>query len=183
MLDFSRDKELLLKPGNINEIVERSLHLVGHEMRQRNIAVKSDLAGDLPDIDLDANKLQQVLINLFMNSAHAMERQGELIVCSSLKTLASNTDLAGDHDNRFKTGERVLWLEVMDNGPGIREQDRARIFDPFYTTKPVGEGTGLGLSVSRNIINLHRGSIDIRNRPEGGAAVVMMFKLNTGDNE
>jgi len=47
----------------------------------------------------------------------------------------------------------------------------------------VGEGTGLGLSVSRNIINLHRGSIDIRNRPEGGAAVVMMFKLNAGDNE
>ena len=183
LLDFSRDKELLLKPGNINEIVERSLHLVGHEMRQRNIAVKSDLAGDLPDIDLDANKLQQVLINLFMNSAHAMERQGELIVCSSLKTLASNTDLACDHENRFKTGERVLWLEVADNGPGIREQDRARIFDPFYTTKPVGEGTGLGLSVSRNIINLHRGSIDIRNRPEGGAAVVMMFKLNTGDNE
>lgn len=183
LLDFSRDKELLLKPGNINEVVERSLHLVGHEMRQRNIAVKSDLAGDLPDIDLDANKLQQVLINLFMNSAHAMEQQGELIVCSSLKTLASNTDLAGDHDNRFKTGERVLWLEVMDNGPGIREQDRARIFDPFYTTKPVGEGTGLGLSVSRNIINLHRGSIDIRNRSVGGAAVVMMFKLNTGDNE
>ena len=77
----------------------------------------------------------------------------------------------------------MLWLEVADSGPGIREQDRARIFDPFYTTKPVGEGTGLGLSVSRNIINLHQGSIDIRNRPEGGASVVMMFKLNSGDNE
>jgi signal transduction histidine kinase len=183
LLDFSRDKELQLKPGNLNEIIGRSLELVNHEMRQRNIEVKSDLAGNLPAINLDDNKLQQVLINLFINSAQAMKQDGELVVSSCMKTLASKTDLAHDHENRFKPGDRVLWLEVADTGPGIREQDRARIFDPFYTTKPVGEGTGLGLSVSRNIINLHHGAIDIQNRPGGGASVVIMFKLNAGDNK
>ena len=74
-------------------------------------------------------------------------------------------------------------MEVADTGPGIREQDKAKIFELFYTTKVVGEGTGLGLSVTRNIINLHHGTIDIANRPQGGASVVLMFKLNEGENQ
>jgi len=180
LLDFSRDKELRLVAGNINEVIESSLHLVAHEMRQRNIEVSSNLADDIPAINLDANKMQQVLINLFMNSAHAIEREGELIVTSCLRTLDSNADLVYDHENRFKLGEKVLWMEVEDTGTGITDEASVKIFDPFYTTKPVGEGTGLGLSVSRNIINLHEGSIDIHNRKQGGAAVVMMFKLSDG---
>jgi signal transduction histidine kinase len=183
LLDFSRDKELRLVAGNINEIIESSLHLVAHEMRQRNIEVTSDLAEGLPAVNLDANKLQQVLINLFMNSAHAIEREGKLIVTSQIKTLDSSADLAYDHENRFKLGEKVLWVEVEDTGTGITDEASVKIFDPFYTTKPVGEGTGLGLSVSRNIINLHEGSIDLHNREQGGAAVVMMFKISNGGKQ
>ena len=183
LLDFSHDSELELEAGNLNEVVERSLHLVAHEMRQRNIDVASDLADELPEIMLDANKLQQVLINLFMNSAQAMERDGSLHVTSCLKTLDSAEALDCAHESNFTTGERVLWLEVTDTGPGIREEDRDKFFDPFYTTKPVGEGTGLGLSVSRNIMNSHHGSIDIRNRKEGGASVVLIFKLITGEDK
>ena len=182
LLDFSHDGQLELKDGNLNEVVMRSLHLVAHEMRQRNIEVASDLADDLPIIMLDTNKLQQVLINLFINSAQAMERDGSLHVASCLKTLDSEELLDCDHENNFTMGERVLWLEVTDTGPGIREEDRHKIFEPFYTTKPVGEGTGLGLSVSRNIMNLHHGSIDIRNQAQGGASVVLIFKLKTGEN-
>ena len=181
LLDFSRDKQLERTHGNINAVIDGSLRLVGHEMRQRNIEVKPHLATDLPDLELDANKLQQVLINLFMNAAHAMERDGELVVASQLKTLHSRDELSRDHDQRFNKGDTVVWVEVRDSGPGINEADRNRIFDPFYTTKPVGEGTGLGLSVSRNIISLHQGSIDIRNRPEGGAVVTLMFRLNKGE--
>ena len=183
LLDFSRDKELELVAGNINEVIESSLHLVAHEMRQRNIEVRSELAEELPAINLDANKLQQVLINLFMNSAHAIEREGTLIVTSRLRTLDSSTDLAYDHENRFKLGEKVLWVEVEDTGTGITDEASVKIFDPFYTTKPVGEGTGLGLSVSQNIIKLHEGSIDLHNRKQGGAAVVMMFKLSGGGKQ
>jgi len=180
LLDFSRDRELSLEPGNLNKVVKRSLQLVAHEMRQRNIIVSSSLSDDVPEIELDTNKMQQVLINLLMNSAHAIDREGELNVSSSVKVLSSNDDLDRDNENRFVRGESVLWLEVTDSGPGIREQDRQRIFDPFYTTKPVGEGTGLGLSVSRNIVNLHHGSIDIRNRAGKGASVVLIFKIITG---
>ena len=182
LLDFSRDKQLECTHGNINTVIDSSLRLVGHEMRQRNIEVKPHLASDLPALDLDANKLQQVLINLFMNAAHAMERGGELVVVSQLKTLHNSDELSRDHDRHFEKGDSVVWVEVRDSGPGIREDDRKRIFDPFYTTKPVGEGTGLGLSVSRNIISLHHGSIDIRNHPAGGAIVTMMFRPNQGES-
>jgi len=183
LLDFSRDKKLELATGSINEVIESSLQLVGHEMRQRQIDVRINLADNLPSLELDTNKLQQVFINLFMNAAHAIEREGMLEVTSRLKTLKNQADLSRDRENRFKAGETVLWIEVKDNGPGIIQQDSSRIFDPFYTTKPVGEGTGLGLSVSRNIINLHHGSIDIQNRREGGASVVIMFQLDRGERE
>lgn len=183
LLDFSRDKKLELTTGSLNEVIENSLQLVGHEMRQRQIEVRTNLADNLPSLELDTNKLQQVFINLFMNAAHAMEREGILEVTSRLKALTNQADLSRDRENRFKLGETVLWVEVKDNGPGIIQEDSGKIFDPFYTTKPVGEGTGLGLSVSRNIINLHHGAIDIQNRREGGASVVIMFQLNLGERE
>ena len=183
LLDFSRDKKLERTAGSINEVIESSLRLVGHEMRQRQIEVSTRLADDLPQLQLDTSKLQQVFINLFMNAAHAMKRDGLLQVMTQVKTLGDEADLSRDNENRFKQGETVLWVEVRDNGPGIIESDSSKIFDPFYTTKPVGEGTGLGLSVSRNIINLHQGSIDIRNQQAGGASVVMMFQLNRGETE
>ena len=183
LLDFSRDKKLERTAGSINEVIESSLRLVGHEMRQRQIEVSTQLADDLPQLQLDTSKLQQVFINLFMNAAHAMKRDGLLQVMTQVKTLGDEADLSRDNENRFKQGETVLWVEVRDNGPGIIESDSSKIFDPFYTTKPVGEGTGLGLSVSRNIINLHQGSIDIRNQQAGGASVVMMFQLNRGETE
>jgi signal transduction histidine kinase len=183
LLDFSRDKKLERTAGSINEVITSSLRLVGHEMRQRQIEVKTLLADHLPQLELDTSKLQQVFINLFMNAAHAMERDGVLRVTTQLKTLNDEADLSRDNENRFKQGETVLWVEVRDTGPGIIDKDSSKIFDPFYTTKPVGEGTGLGLSVSRNIINLHQGSIDIRNHKEGGASVVMMFQLNRGERE
>ena len=176
LLDFSRDEKLNRKPLNINKIIENSLHMVSHEMHQRSIEVKTYLADNLADIELDENKLQQVFINLFMNSAHAMHQNGEITVSSRFKTLASQSDLVRDREHQFKIGETVLVVEVADTGPGISDEDRDKIFDPFYTTKPVGEGTGLGLSVTRNIVNLHEGSIDICNRDVGGASVLMMFK-------
>ncbi len=183
LLDFSRDKKLERTAGSVNEVIDSSLRLVGHELRQRQIEVKTQLADTLPELELDTSKLQQVFINLFMNAAHAMERDGLLQVITQLKTLKDEADLSRDNENRFKKGEAVLWVEVRDNGPGIIDKDGSKVFDPFYTTKPVGEGTGLGLSVSRNIINLHQGSIDIRNHQEGGASVVMMFQLNRGERE
>ena len=155
LLDFSRDEELELQPVPLDELLEESLRLVGHELRQRSIEVQVDLPTPAPTVRVDRNKIQQVLINLFMNAAHAMDRDGRLTVSCRV--------------------EDAVVLRIVDSGPGIAEKDLARLFDPFFTTKPVGEGTGLGLSVSRNIVKLHGGSLDIANAPEGGAMVTIRF--------
>lgn len=178
LLDFSRDKKLELKPGSINDVITSALHLVDHELRLRNISCQSFLAERMPTIPLDNNKLQQVFINLIMNATHAMEHNGELRITTEVRKLGKVVDLACDSEGLFRPGETVIWVEVADTGPGISAQDKAKIFELFYTTEALGEGTGLGLSVSRNIINLHNGTIDINNRPEGGASVVILFKLN-----
>jgi len=180
LLDFSRDKQLTIRNGDINAVIERAVHLVGHEMRQRHITLQTDLAPDLPPIGLDNNKLQQVFINLFINAAHAMQKDGEITVRSRQLPLHDKDLLARDTDHRFTADQQVLCVEVADSGPGVQPADLKKLFDPFFTTKPVGEGTGLGLSVSRNIIQLHRGIIDIRNRQGGGAMVLLVFPLTGG---
>ncbi|WP_419633197.1 sensor histidine kinase, partial [Thiolapillus sp.] len=170
LLDFSRDKQLKLERGNVNAVIRDTLHLVEHELRQRHIQPKLSLSDTLPDMDMDKNKLQQVFINLFMNAAQAMEHDGELQVTTREVDIDRPGQNKGARQARFQAGESVIEVEVADTGPGIRPQDREKIFELFYTTKAVGEGTGLGLSVTRNIINLHHGSIDIDNRPEGGTS-------------
>lgn len=176
LLDFSHDDELELKPGDINAVVEDSLRLVGHEFRQRDIQVETELAPALPPVAMDANRIQQVLINILMNAAQAMENAGRVRICSGLGENTPNLE-----NYLFPAGESVLRLTIADNGSGISEENLAKLFDPFFTTKPVGAGTGLGLSVSRNIIELHGGKLDICNAPGGGAQVTIEFRLEAGE--
>ncbi len=174
LLDFSRESTLTLRPGDINQVIEHALHLVDHELTQHNIRLEKQLEEDIGTIELDSNKLQQVFINVFMNAIQAMGREGVLTVTSRMERL-ENPDLAGLDGERFSAGEPVVQVEVLDTGCGIA--DESMVFDPFYTTKPTGQGTGLGLSVTRKIIELHNGAIDIRNREEGGAAVRITLKM------
>jgi len=177
LLDFSREKRLDLQNGDLNEILRSSLQMVRHELKKRGIRVEQHLNNELPAIPLDVDKLRQVFINLAINAAHAMDKDGILTVTTDLRRLTDGSGLERDHAHRFNSGDTALWVELADTGPGLSDEQQQRIFDPFFTTKEVGEGTGLGLSVSRNIVELHHGSIDIRNRPEGGASAVLLFKL------
>ena len=176
LLDFSHNDKLELCPIDLNVVVEEALRMVAHEFTRRNIATQVQLAVDNPPVEMDANKIQQVLINMLMNAAHAIGEDGEVsIACGVVK-------FDGDKNSAmFHPGESVLRLTITDNGPGISEDDLGSLFEPFFTTKPVGEGTGLGLSVSRNIMELHSGRLDIGNAPAGGALVIMDFKLG-GEN-
>jgi two-component system, LuxR family, sensor kinase FixL len=175
LLDFSRERELDLKPCAINDALRNSLQLVRHELSQRKIAVLTDLARDIPERPFDADKLQQVFLNLFMNAMHAMDRDGMLSIRSAFGTVGA--DEIGPHagDAGFLPGDRLIRVAIEDTGPGIEPEDLGRLFDPYFTTKRQGEGTGLGLSVTRNIVTLHGGSIDLTNRPEGGAQALLLF--------
>jgi signal transduction histidine kinase len=139
------------------------------------------LGENLPLLKLDRHKIEQVFVNLFMNAIQAMPEGGMLTVKTATKQL---TELGSDVDrgktDGFRIGETLVVVEVEDTGTGIPDKELARVFDPFFTTKRTSQGTGLGLSVTRKIIELHRGMIDISNRQEGGVRVALMFKTDGG---
>ncbi len=181
LLDFSREQQLTLRESDLNQVIRDSLHLVEHQTRQQHIQVHTRLADNLPRLRLDPDKLSQVFVNLFINASHAVEWDGSLLITTELRRLDVHNGLGRADPKRFNAGDQVVWVEVADNGPGIEAAALERIFDPFFTTKESGKGTGLGLSVSRRIVQLHGGSIDIRNRSGGGASAVLLFKPTEGN--
>jgi len=190
LLDFSREKELQVIKGNINEVIKNSLRLIEHELKQRNIKVISTLADNLPELGMDKNRLQQVFINLFMNAAQAIghdkkstKMNNEISVTSSVSEI-TDPWLIEHSDGRFTMSQKVIVIRILDSGCGLDKNDEKNVFEPFFTTKPVGEGTGLGLSVSKTIIGLHNGMIAMRNRTDNvkGAEITILFTI-TGDRD
>lgn len=179
LLDFAATRALDLVPHDVSAVLEQSLGLVRHEI---GVSIKVDraLARDLPPVKLDQNKIKQVFVNLLENAIHAMAAGGTLTVRTSTRQLSAE-DISPDQERRFgeqfRAGEQVVAAEVLDTGEGIPKDKLEKIFDPFFTTKPAGKGTGLGLTVAKKIVELHGGDLDIRNRPEGGVAVTLLFKI------
>ena len=129
-------------------------------------------------VKLDRTKMEQVFVNIFMNAIHAMPEGGSLTVKTYAKQFKEPGGAVGSRTtDRFRVGQSVLVIEVEDTGPGIPEDKLSQVFDPFFTTKPAGQGTGLGLTVARNIIDLHDGTIEIRNREPHGVHVAIMLKV------
>jgi two-component system NtrC family sensor kinase len=143
---------------NLNRIVETALSLVENQARQAGVDFESRLDPDLPDIQADAGQLQQVVVNLAVNALQAMPDGGTVIV----ETGAS--------------GSRVH-LAVKDHGTGIAEENLERIFLPFFTTKDVGQGTGLGLAVVHGIVASHEGEIDVKSHPGRGSRFEVRLPL------
>jgi signal transduction histidine kinase len=171
LLNFSRSEELVLAPMDLNSVVEESLVLVRHASRQ--ISLKKSLAASLPPAELDRNKVEQVFINVLMNAIQAMGDHGEL----SVETFRLPRGAATGNGSNSAAGSVVV--EIKDTGHGIPADKEDKLFEPFFSTKPVGSGTGLGLSVSRKIIELHRGTIHIANRKEiRGVAVTIAFPVS-----
>ena len=176
-------------------MIEKSLKLIDHELKQRNIQLKISLAADLPNLGMDRNRLQQVFINLFMNAAQAIGnlgeikrdsiKSGEITVKSSLSVL-HDPWLIEKSEGHFSSGQKVVLIDIMDTGYGLNKKDEKNVFEPFFTTKPVGKGPGLGLSVSKTIIGLHNGMIAMRNRTDGvqqGVEVKILFAIQGEKND
>ena len=179
LLDFSVPRALDLHAEDLSTLVEQSLGLVRHEMSAAPINLVKDLSKTMPPVLLDKNKVKQVLVNVLTNAIHAMPNGGTLTVRTCARQLQAgevDRDAGSRLANRFHAGQTVAATEIIDSGAGISEEMLAKIYDPFFTTKPTGKGTGLGLTVTKKIVELHDGSIDVRNGPQGGVMVTILFK-------
>jgi len=162
ILSFSRKSRPTLTRVSVAAVVKESLGFVEQAMRDQNVTTSVTVAPDLPLIPGDPGEIQQVCLNLINNALQAMSGGGRLEVRLSLVTRRKEGLAMADP-------VPFVLLEVLDTGPGVPKTDRERVFEPFFTTKSGGEGTGLGLSVSKGIVGDHAGWIEVDDRPEGGA--------------
>jgi len=160
LLALSRPSELSLRPESFHAVIDDALEIVKLAVNQKHIHLVRDFAEPSPIVLLDKNKITQVLINLLMNSVQAMPESGTLFIRSRTE------------------GTSKIILRIEDTGPGISPANLAKLFEPFFTTKAPGQGTGLGLSVSRQIVSQHDGILSLGNRAEGGACAVIELNVN-----
>ncbi len=141
--------------SNLNECVNQALAISGNSIR-KHISVEKKLANDLPPILANSREIEQVIVNLVVNAAHALEAKPSGLIIVQTRVNGSNIEIV-----------------VEDDGPGIPAEIVERIWAPFFTTKEVGKGTGLGLSVSQGIVREHHGEITVQNREAGGARFIV----------
>jgi signal transduction histidine kinase len=157
LLDFSRDQSQTpeLEPCEVPAIIGRATKILGPELRKHGIEVDVKVDGTLPLVEANAVQITQVLVNLLINSMHAMPEGGRVGIHADAVARSEHADIRLPPSS----ADVLVRLRVRDTGTGIARENLGRIFDPFFTTKPVGEGSGLGLSVSHSIIQRHRGAI------------------------
>lgn len=163
LMDFSSIRELNISKQQIVPIIDKGLMLLKHQFDKQHIRLEKQITDSLPEIAMDRNKIEQVMLNLLMNSIDAMPQGGTL----TLK-IYTKDDLPD---------EKLLIVEILDTGPGIEKDALDQVFDPFFTTKRTKGGTGLGLSIVRSILETHKAGIKISNRTEGGAQVTITFSI------
>jgi signal transduction histidine kinase/CheY-like chemotaxis protein len=168
-LSLARQKAPEVKPVDVRRVLDGSVEMLANGLRSAGIEVTRDDAPDPPRVMADEDELHQVFMNLIVNAQQAIEMA------------PPRSDAADRPVSDRRVSDRRVWLttstpgdgfvriEVADNGPGVPEALRDLIFNPFFTTKPIGAGTGLGLSYCHGIVSSHGGSIGVGARPGGGA--------------
>jgi two-component system NtrC family sensor kinase len=156
LLEFSRMTPSRTASASINDVIERTVQLLEKQALVRNIAIVKNLGADLPPLELDKNKIQQVFSNLMINACEAMPEGGTLTITS-----------------RAAADGRGLEIEFADTGVGIPKENLTKLFDPFFSTKTMG--TGLGLAVSYGIIRRRGGTIEVHS--DVGRGSVFTVKL------
>jgi signal transduction histidine kinase len=155
LLDFSKNTPLNLEKTSVNRVIENVLILSEYTISKKGIKIVRDFIDYIPEMLLDSNKLEQVFLNLILNAAQAMDEKGIL----GIKT--------------FKDDD-FCYVSVSDTGRGIPEDILPKIFSPFFTTKAIGEGTGLGLTVSKAIVEQHKGELIVETSEAGSTFTVKL---------
>ncbi len=172
MREFGRKSDMKTTPVQVNDVLRRGFDFFSRQLTLRNIHVEWNLNSHLPQIMADANRLEQVVINLLINARDAIEeRWKDSVPLADDKKIFISTDFSDQH----------VIIKICDTGPGIPDAIQGRLFEPFFTTKDVGKGTGLGLSISYGIINDYNGVISVSNEPDQGACFTITFPYESGE--
>ncbi|MBM7113485.1 sensor histidine kinase [Archangium primigenium] len=172
LLDFARRRTPQRAPEDLSQLVARTLSLLQPLAARRHIQLAQESPGPLL-LEVDAGQLQQALTNLVVNGLHAMKQPGTLRVRLGHARALPPTDLGGPEAEWVR-------LDVVDEGEGIAPEVLPRVFEPFFTTKDVGEGTGLGLSVSYGLIRDHGGWISVSSEPGRGSCFSIFLPPEAG---
>ncbi|HOU77906.1 MAG TPA: PAS domain S-box protein, partial [Syntrophales bacterium] len=154
LLGFARGGIYELKPTNINEIIEKTVSIFSRTRKE--IVMRRILTPDIWSVEVDRVQMEQVFMNLYVNSWQAMPKGGEI-------SLRTENFLVEDRQGErgVMIPGRYVKIEIADSGSGMDDKTRERIFDPFFTTKDMGRGTGLGLAIVYGIIKAHKGVVDV----------------------
>ncbi len=184
LLRFARPAKPILKPLHAHEILEKALTLVGHRLYQKDIKLNRSWRADTDTIHGDADQLEQVFLNFFLNAMDAMKTHGELSVKTEIRSdeqwVSALTYMDGESSGNGEARE-AFRITIRDSGEGIRAEDIPHVFDPFFTTKDYG--TGLGLSVVHGIIQEHGGQIEVESELEKGTAFHILLPLVRFDSK
>lgn len=164
LLDYSSPHRACVVTTDVGQVIKESLELLTRQGAFKGLQMTMSLADGLPAVKVDPSQLQQVLVNLLLNSRDAL-------------TMAGNVSLALD----ARLEKEQLRIEIVDNGSGIAAEHLKYIFDPFFTTKPPGKGTGLGLAIAARIIEGFGGRITASSGPETGTRVTIWLPLAEGE--
>ena len=162
LLSFSRSAPMNMQWMDLNQVIERCVRLVQHQAELNNVHLQPEAAADLPQVQCDAAQMEQLLLALMVNAIDALPHGGNLWVRS-----------------RMVPEIGAVQLEVQDDGVGIPESILPNLFEPFFTTKEKGHGVGLGLAISKGIVERHRGRIDVESQPGQGTKFTISLPVDT----
>jgi PAS domain S-box-containing protein len=168
-LAMARQQQPKRVPVAISEVVSAALDITGYALKTSSIEVTLDLAGDVPPVLADADQLHQVFMNLIINAQQALQDRPPPRKLSLT--------------SRFDPGANAIRIAVADNGPGIPEAVRNRIFEPYFTTKPLGTGTGVGLAVCFGIAEAHGGTLTVESGDGSGAVFTIELPAASPDGD
>jgi two-component system NtrC family sensor kinase len=159
LLEFARQNQVIVKPTDLNELILSVLEVERKRYKDKPVKIDHDLDAELPIIQADHAQIMQLLVNLIENSMDAIPSGGKVLV-------------------RTRKGPvGMVTIEIEDNGMGIPPEVLTKVFTPFFTTKPVGQGTGLGLSLVYGIVKMHRGQVTVRSEMNQGTTFIVQLPI------
>jgi len=180
MLQHSRASSGMKEPTDINKLADEYLRLAYHGLRAKDKTFNADLVthfgNSLPGLKVVPQDIGRVLLNLFTNAFYAVQQKQKTLGNDYKPTVELSTEFTAASGAK---GKKCVTIKVKDNGTGIPDAIKDKIMQPFFTTKPTGEGTGLGLSLTYDIVvKGHGGNIDVISRENEGSEFVIKLPVN-----